>query len=64
MTGSPLYSIEQPASFERSFKKLVKCYRQEAIELLITAFEDLTIEPFPAKSRDEPLPSKTRLLEG
>ena len=63
MTGSPHYSIEKTESFERSFKKIAKSYRKEAIELLISGFEDLTIDPFSTKSRSEPLPSKTQLPE-
>ena len=63
MTGSPHYSIEKTESFERSFKKIAKSYRKEAIELLISGFKDLAIDPFSTKSRSEPLPSKTQLPE-
>lgn len=63
MTGLPPYSIERNDAFERSFKKLAKFYRKEAIEILISAFDELATDPFPAKSRDEPLPSKAVVPE-
>lgn len=61
MTGSPLYSIERSTFFERSFKKLAKVYRREAANLLIDAIAGLTENPYPLKSRGEPLPSKVVL---
>ncbi len=64
MTGLPLFSIERTESFERSFKKLAKYYRKEGIETLISGFEDLATDPFPPKSRDEPLPIKAQIPEG
>lgn len=64
MTGSPLFSIEKTESFERSFKKIAKSYRKEAIETLISGLLDLAADPFPQKSRDEPLPSKAQIPEG
>ena len=63
MTGSPPYSIEKTESFVRSFKKLAKSYRKEAIDILIAAIEGLISNPFPSKSRDETLPAKTPLPE-
>jgi mRNA-degrading endonuclease YafQ of YafQ-DinJ toxin-antitoxin module len=63
VTGLPLFSIERTESFDRSFKKLAKYYRQEGIEILITGFENLAADPFPPKSRDEPLPSRFQLAE-
>jgi hypothetical protein len=64
VTGLPRFSIERTESFERSFKKLAKFYRKEAIEALIVGFEALSADPFPPKSRDEPLPSKVQIPEG
>jgi mRNA-degrading endonuclease RelE of RelBE toxin-antitoxin system len=64
VTGLPRFSIERTESFERSFKKLAKFYRKDAIEALIKGFEDLAADPFPPKSRDEPLPSKAQIPEG
>lgn len=63
MTGLPPYSIKKTESFVRSFKKLAKSYRKEAIDILIAAIEGLISNPFPSKSRDEILPAKTPLPE-
>ena len=64
MTGSLPYSIEQTEFFERCFRKFGKLYRREAIEPLLDALTNLAIDPYPTKSRQEPLPSKTQVLEG
>ena len=64
MTGSPLYSIEKSRNFERSFKKLVKAYQRDFPQIIINLLEELMDNPYPANSRDEPLPTKTKLSEG
>ena len=58
MTGSPPYSLEYPDSFNRSFKKTVKAYREKERETIISAIASLMDQPFPLKSRDEPRPAK------
>lgn len=64
MTGSILFEIEYTDNFERSFKKLRKNYGDTFPELVISILEELTDNPYPPKSRQEPLPSKTKLPEG
>jgi mRNA-degrading endonuclease YafQ of YafQ-DinJ toxin-antitoxin module len=59
VTGSPLYSIEKSDFFERTFKKLAKPYHRDSLDRLLDAIEGLTKNPYPLKSREEPLPSKT-----
>jgi hypothetical protein len=64
VTGSTPYSIEYPERFQRSFKKLAKAYRSNFVELIAKTLEELIDEPYPNKSRSEPLPAKMSLLEG
>lgn len=64
MTGSVPCSIEKSPNFERSFKKLNKAYKQGFLEVAVSILEGLMDDPYPSSSRDEPLPSKTKLPEG
>jgi mRNA-degrading endonuclease RelE of RelBE toxin-antitoxin system len=64
VTGSTPYSIEYSERFQRSFKKLAKAYRSDFVELIAKTLEELIDEPYPNKSRSEPLPGKISLLEG
>lgn len=64
MTGYLHYSIEKSDSFDRSLKKLAKTYQRDAKFLLKEAIEGLATNPYPLKSREEPLPSKTSLAIG
>lgn len=67
MTGSIPFSIERSENFERSFKKLAKnknVYGPKFVELITRTLEELIDDPYPNKSRNEPLPIKTQLPEG
>ncbi|WP_219884562.1 type II toxin-antitoxin system RelE/ParE family toxin [Merismopedia glauca] len=64
MTGSTPYSIEHSDNFKRSFKKLAKANRESFVELIVQTLEGLIDEPYPNKSRQEPLPAKSCLPEG
>lgn len=61
MTGSTHFSIEKTDSFQRSFKKLAKAQGQGFLELVAEALEELIINPYPLKAREEPLPGRTKL---
>ena len=67
MTGLIPYSIEQSESFVRSLKKLIKSYSkrmQKTLRNCLTdMIEDLLDNPYPATSRNEPLPTKMQLPE-
>lgn len=67
MTGLPLFQLEKTSSFEHSFKILLKTYKskiqqQEFTQCISSNLKLLTINPYPPKSRFEPLPSKLKLL--
>jgi len=64
VTGSPPFSIEKSANFERSFKKLSKVHNKDFVEFVVNLLEGLMDEPYPSSSRDESLPSKMKLPEG
>ncbi|ACB50454.1 hypothetical protein cce_1104 [Crocosphaera subtropica ATCC 51142] len=66
MSGLSPFSLEKSEQFERSFKKLIKSYkstsqRQEFKELIATSLKELMVNPYPLKSRSEPLPSGLKL---
>lgn len=63
MTGSTRFSIEKTDSFSRSYKKLQKVSLQNFPETVAHAIELLFLDPFPQKSRNEPLPSNSQLPE-
>jgi mRNA-degrading endonuclease YafQ of YafQ-DinJ toxin-antitoxin module len=64
MTGSILYLLEKSSNFARSFKKLAKNYNPDFIATVANCLEALILDPYPSKSRDEPLPKRTRLPQG
>ena len=68
MSGLTPFSLEKSETFERSFKKLVKSYKsssqqREFKELIAQEFRELIINPYPLKSRSEPLPSGLKLVK-
>lgn len=63
MTGSTPFLIEESDNFKRSFKKLAKVLGVDFIELVAESLENLTEDQYPINSRNEPLPSKTKLPE-
>jgi mRNA-degrading endonuclease RelE of RelBE toxin-antitoxin system len=64
VTGSRPFSIEASSNFKRSFKKLAKAYQKDFKGIVATALEALIENPYPAKSREEPLPSRMTLPDG
>jgi mRNA-degrading endonuclease RelE of RelBE toxin-antitoxin system len=64
MIGSMPFSLEKSANFERSFKKLVKAYKIDIVAIVGDCLEGLLVNPYSAKSRDEPLPKKPNLPQG
>ena len=64
MTGSNPFSIEETENFRRSFKKLAKIHKDRFVELVSEILEELIEEPYPLKSRKEPLPQGLKLPEG
>lgn len=62
MTGLTPFSIEYSDNFKRSFKKLAKALGTNFIERLTEVIENLTDDPYPINSRQEPLPGKINLL--
>jgi len=65
MTGSTPFSLEKSANFERSFKKLVKALKHlDIVGIVVSCLKDLMVNPYPPKSRDEPLPKRTNLPQG
>ena len=62
MTGLTPFSIEYSDNFKRSFKKLAKALGANFIERLTEVIENLTDDPYPINSRQEPLPGKIHLL--
>jgi mRNA-degrading endonuclease RelE of RelBE toxin-antitoxin system len=64
VTGLPRFSIEKADSFARSFKKLAKTQGKQFLELVANALEELIINPYPLKAREEPLPGRMQLPEG
>jgi mRNA-degrading endonuclease YafQ of YafQ-DinJ toxin-antitoxin module len=66
MTGSLPFSIEESENFKRSFKKLAKntkVYGLKFVEFIARILEELIDNPYPNKTRNEPLPNKTQLPE-
>lgn len=61
MTGSTPFSIEASDHFERSFKKLAKTHGKGLVKIVTEVLENLTDNPYPNNSRQEPLPGKIRL---
>lgn len=64
MTGSTPFLIESSENFKRSFKKLAKVHGSAFVDLVTEILEDLTEDPYPLNSRNEPLPGKIQLTEG
>lgn len=67
MTGSTPFSIEESDRFNRSFKKLAKVHKVQKdkfVTFVTEALKQLIDDPFPNKSRREPLPRKIQLPEG
>jgi mRNA-degrading endonuclease RelE of RelBE toxin-antitoxin system len=64
MPGSPRFSIEKTDSFGRSFKKLAKTQGKQFLERVAHALEELIMNPYPLKAREEPLPARMKLQEG
>lgn len=64
MTGSTPFLIEASENFKRSFKKLAKVHGSAFVDLVTEILEDLTEDPYPLNSRNEPLPGKIQLTEG
>lgn len=64
MTGSPLFLIEKTEQFQRSFKKLAKSQGKTFLDVIAPIIDDLAENPYPQKSRSEPLPGKLKLPEG
>ena len=65
MTGSTPFSLEKSANFGRSFKKLVKALKHlDLVAIVGSCLEGLMINPYPPKSRDEPLPKRTNMPQG
>jgi mRNA-degrading endonuclease RelE of RelBE toxin-antitoxin system len=64
VTGSNPFSIEESDNFKRSFKKLAKSLGDDFVEILAEALENLIDDPYPIRSRNEPLPAKIKLPEG
>jgi mRNA-degrading endonuclease RelE of RelBE toxin-antitoxin system len=64
VTGSTHFSIEKTANFERSFKKLAKAQGQAFVDLVAGALEELIVNPYPLKAREEPLPGRLQLPVG
>jgi len=62
--GSTPFSIRESENFKHSFKKLAKTQGENFVELVAKILEDLTQDPYPIKSRQEPLPRKVQLPEG
>jgi mRNA-degrading endonuclease RelE of RelBE toxin-antitoxin system len=62
MTGSQPFSIEASDNFHRSFKKLKKVIKPH-LDKIRDELEGLLIDPYPNKSRREPLPGKLKLPE-
>jgi mRNA-degrading endonuclease YafQ of YafQ-DinJ toxin-antitoxin module len=62
VTGLTPFSIEKSDNFVRSFKKLVKIHGKGLVEIVAETLENLTENPYPNNSRQEPLPGKIRLL--
>ena len=64
MTGSNPFSIEKTDNFKRTFKKLVKAYGDDFLDIIADILENLIEEQYPINSRQEPLPKKLQLPEG
>jgi len=62
--GSTPFSIRKSENFKHSFKKLAKTQGENFVELVAKILDDLTQDPYPIKSRQEPLPRKVQLPEG
>ncbi|MGL6341494.1 MAG: type II toxin-antitoxin system RelE/ParE family toxin [Waterburya sp.] len=63
MTGSTPFLIEKSDNFQRSLKKLVKAHGKRFTQIIIETLENLTENPYPHNSRQEPLPGKLRLSQ-
>ncbi len=61
MTGLTPFSIEASDNFKRSFKKLAKALGSNFIQRVTEVIENLTDDPYPINSRQEPLPGKIHL---
>lgn len=61
MTGLTPFLIETSDNFERSFKKLTKTHGKGLVKIITEVLENLTENPYPNNSRQEPLPGKIRL---
>lgn len=62
MTGSQPFSIEPSDHYCRSFKKLKKVIKPH-LDKIGDELEGLLINPYPNKSRQEPLPRQLKLPE-
>ncbi len=63
MTGLTPFSIEKSDNFQRSVKKLFKTHGKGLVEIVAETLENLTENPYPKNSRQEPLPGKIRLSQ-
>ena len=68
MTGSNPFLLEKTENFERSFKKLAKSYKsksqqQQFFATIASCIEELILDPYPPKSRTEPLPRGIKLSD-
>lgn len=62
MSGSLPFLIEKTEQFEKSFKKLVKSYKSQSqkekfVRFISNFLDEITNNPYPNKSRSEPLPN-------
>jgi|688.fasta_scaffold359196_2 hypothetical protein len=66
MTGSTPFSLDTSASnFGRSLKKLDKSLKHLNLGAIVgNCLEGLLVNPYPASSREEPLPKRTKLAQG
>jgi mRNA-degrading endonuclease YafQ of YafQ-DinJ toxin-antitoxin module len=64
VTGSTPFLIEESDNFKRSFKKLAKALGDDFVEIIAEVLENLIDDPYPIRSRNEPLPAKVKLPEG
>lgn len=64
MTGLTPFSIKECDNFKRSFKKIAKVIGTNFVKIIAGVLENLTENPYPINSRQEPLPGKIHLPEG